>query len=270
MSFGLAQPLAVADVPGLDAGEQRLHRLRQRVVGEVHVGKQRVAAGIGRLLGVEDRRLRRLGIEHLVGVPDLAERLGVALLLDDLEDVGVLVHALHEGVMVDVAEALGEGELLLGRDRLLAEEDDEMLEPGRLDLLERRVVQLAEVDAADFRAERSGDGLDFDPTIERHSLLLLFHPPLPMLKKHGEREPTYSAAALCAASTLSASRPVSSARWWNLAVKVPTPAVAERSSTIRSCHLRLRHLRPHDDPSPASPRARRSPGCGRAAAGSCR
>ena len=61
--------------------------------------------------------------------------------------------------MVDVAEALGEGELLLGRDRLLAEEDDEMLEPGRLDLLERRIVQLAEVDAADFRAERSGDGL---------------------------------------------------------------------------------------------------------------
>ena len=83
----------------------------------------------------------------------------------------MLVHPLHEGMMVDVAEALGEGDLLLGRDLLVAEEDDEMLEPGRLDLLERLVIDLGEVDAADLGSERSGYGLDLDPTIGRHGFL---------------------------------------------------------------------------------------------------
>src|SRR5262249_55889099 len=103
-----------------------------------------------------------------------AEGFGVALFLDDLEDVGVLLHALHEGVMVDLAEPLGEGDLLLGRDGLLAEEDDEVLEPGGLDLLERRIVQVGEVDAADLGTQRPGEGLYFDATIGAHGPLL--HP----------------------------------------------------------------------------------------------
>jgi hypothetical protein len=72
---------------------------------------------------------------------------------------------------VDVAEALGEGDLLLRRYLLVAEEDDEVLEPSRLDLRECRVIDLGEVDAPDLGSERSGYGLDLDPTIGRHGFL---------------------------------------------------------------------------------------------------
>ena len=61
------------------------------------------------------------------------------------------------------------------------------------------------------------------------------------------READHSAARR-AATIWSAVRPVSSAMWSNLAVKVPTPAVAERSSTIRSPISDLRHLRAHHVP----------------------
>jgi hypothetical protein len=59
-------------------------------------------------------------------VPRLAECPRIAFLFDDLEDLGVLLHALHEGMKVDRTEALGEGDLLLRRDFLIAEEHDEV------------------------------------------------------------------------------------------------------------------------------------------------
>ncbi len=82
----------------------------------------------------------------------------------------MLVHAFHEGMIVDFAETLGEGDLLLGRDVLVAEKDHEMLEPGRLYFRERLIVQATQVDAGDLGAERSCDGLDFDPPIGCHGL----------------------------------------------------------------------------------------------------
>ena len=87
--------------------------------------------------------------------------------------------------MVDVAETLGEGELLLGRDGLVAKEDHEMLEPGGLDLLERFIVQGAEVDPADFSAESAGDGLDFDATVGCHGLTPPLPSPSPRLRGRG-------------------------------------------------------------------------------------
>ena len=87
-----------------------------------------------------------LRIEHLVGVPDLPERPAVALLLDDFEDLWTVVHALHERVVVDFSETPGKGDLLLGRDGLLAEKDHKMLEPGGLYFLERFIVQATQVD----------------------------------------------------------------------------------------------------------------------------
>jgi hypothetical protein len=104
----------------------------------------------------------------LVGVPDLAESLGVALLLEDFEDFRMLLHPLHEGMMVDVAEAFGETDLLLGRDFLIAEEHDEVLEPGGLDLVEGLVVEIGEVGPFDLRPERAGDRLHLDVFVGRH------------------------------------------------------------------------------------------------------
>ena len=143
---GLHQLLAVADVEGLHVLQHDLHGVGQGFVGQIHIGEQRVAAGIGRFLCVEDGRRRRLGVEHLVGVPDLAEGLRVTLFLDDFEDIGVVVHALHERVVVDFPETLGKGDLLLGRNGLAAEEDYKMLEPGGLYLLECLIVHAAQVD----------------------------------------------------------------------------------------------------------------------------
>ena len=47
------QLLAVADVPRLERVAQRLHRVRERLVGEIAVGEHRVAAGVGHVDGVE-------------------------------------------------------------------------------------------------------------------------------------------------------------------------------------------------------------------------
>src|SRR5260370_10971922 len=167
-----AQRLAIADIPGLDSLEQLFHRIGQRLVSEIHIGKQRIAGGIGGFLGIEYGRLRGLRIEHLVGVPDLAERSGVALFLDDFEDLGMFVHAFHEGVMVDLAETLGKDDLLLWRDVLPAEKHHQMLEPGGRYFLERPVVHVAEIDAGDFGAERSCDRLDLEAPIGCHGSLL--------------------------------------------------------------------------------------------------
>src|SRR5262245_11519584 len=66
---------------------------------------------------------------------------GVTLLLNDFEDLGMLVHAFHERVIVDFTEALSKGDLLLGREGLVAEKDHKVLEPGGLYLPERFIIQ---------------------------------------------------------------------------------------------------------------------------------
>ena len=98
-------------------------------------------------------------------MPGLAEGARIPLLLDDLEDIRILIHALDKGVVVDLAEPLGEGDLLLGRELLVAEEDDEMIEPGVIDLGERFIVDVCEIDAADQGAAGAGDGLNLDASI---------------------------------------------------------------------------------------------------------
>ena len=49
-----------------------LHPVRQRLIGRIHVGEQRVAAARRALLDVEDRAHRRLEVAGHVGVPALA------------------------------------------------------------------------------------------------------------------------------------------------------------------------------------------------------
>ena len=83
----------------------------------------------------------------------------------------MLVHVLHERVLMDVAEPFSKGNLLVGRDELLVEEEDQILEPSGLDLVDV-VVQGGQLHAADFSTQCSSEGFDFDPTIGSHDLLL--------------------------------------------------------------------------------------------------
>src|SRR5580700_9309803 len=71
--------------------------------------------------------------------------------------------ALAEDVEFNFAEAAGEGDLLLGRDVLVAEEDDAVVVVGTLDGREGCGFERAgEIDAADFGAEDGGCGDDFE------------------------------------------------------------------------------------------------------------
>ncbi len=66
-------------------------------------------------------------------------------------------------VIVEHAEAAGEGNLLLRRQVLFWKDENDMLEPGLVDLLMLRVGQrLAKVDATDFRARREAQRGDFE------------------------------------------------------------------------------------------------------------
>ena len=68
-ALALAAAIAELDLEGRDAA---LQSLRQRVVGRMHAGKQRVAAVARDLQAVELRRLADLGVPGAVGVPALA------------------------------------------------------------------------------------------------------------------------------------------------------------------------------------------------------
>src|SRR5690606_38371756 len=84
----------------------------------------------------------------------------------DLEDLRIVVHALHEGVQMNFAPALGEGELTLRREVLVAGEDDEIVEQGGADLAQHLVVQLLrKIEAVDLGAEGAGDRVDLDVAI---------------------------------------------------------------------------------------------------------
>ena len=60
-------------------------------------------------------------------------------------------------VGVELAEAAAEGDVLLARDLLVAEQQDAFLQEGAMDLVELRVAgRLGEIDAGDLGAERVG------------------------------------------------------------------------------------------------------------------
>ena len=81
--------------------------------------------------------------------------------LRDRDDLGEAVDALHERVLDRLADAAREREELVGSELLVAEEHDEVLEPGRGG--SRRPVSSSsiarEVDAADLGAERAREWL---------------------------------------------------------------------------------------------------------------
>ena len=74
---------------------------------------------------------------------------------------GVSGNPFTNGYSMALAEAPAEGEELGGRQALVAEEDDEVLEPGAADRPDRLLAGVpGEVDAGDLGAERARDGMN--------------------------------------------------------------------------------------------------------------
>ena len=100
---------------------------RERLERPVHVGEQRIAALLRQLARQQDRAHRRFGIVAVVGVPAAAD-VGLLLrLLAHLGDFRIAVNGGEEPIDVDRRPAARELDMLLGRERLVAEEDDAMV-----------------------------------------------------------------------------------------------------------------------------------------------
>ena len=158
--------LAVMD--GGHALEVRLHAVRQRFVGGVHRGEQRVAA-LGRAgLDVEDAAHRRLEVAAHVGVPALAVGARAILVGVDDHQLGLARLVRRGGMDVQLAEQPAEGQVLVGRDVLVAEEDDAVLGQRPVQLVVLAVAErLAEVDAVDLRADDRRQLVDGDGLVRR-------------------------------------------------------------------------------------------------------
>ena len=84
----------------------------------------------------------------------------------DLDDLGIALDAAHEGVFDRPPDAAGKGQELIGRKRLVAKKQHQMLEPGLANLGALFVRQRAgEVDAADLGAQGAGHAVDRDAAI---------------------------------------------------------------------------------------------------------
>src|SRR5271169_1241504 len=109
------------------------------------------------LSGIQDRSHRWLFEEAEIRVPGIAEGADVPLvrLLEHGDDIGMLVHVLYVWYPRKRAEEAAEGQMLAGREVLVAEEKDKMLNEGTAELVCRRVRQrLCQIDAMHVRAER--------------------------------------------------------------------------------------------------------------------
>ena len=157
-------PAAVAVVPGAvvdrdQPAQERLHRLRQRVVRRRHAGEQRVAARIRHGVQAQDGTHRRLRIARHVGMPGLARylrRVGVRM---DPQDLRVALRSGRVRMDVQLPEPPPEILLLVQRDVLVPEEDDPVLHQRIMHLGELMVAERArQIDAADLRTHRRRQG----------------------------------------------------------------------------------------------------------------
>jgi hypothetical protein len=74
-----------------------------------------------------------------VGVPDAAEIDRLVLQLGDIDDLGKTFDASHEGILDRCAEPACQGQEASGRQVLIAEEDDQMVQECLADFGDRRV-----------------------------------------------------------------------------------------------------------------------------------
>ena len=146
------------------------HRWGEPVVGVLQAGPHGVAADVGRLEHVEDGAHGRRLQEGDVGVPPA----GPVHLAVDGEHLAALVDGGQHGVgLRHGAELAGEGGLLLGRQGLVAEEDDvvgvERVPDGGHHLGRQRE---RDVHAGDLRPDGGGEGVDADGGGEGHGAIV--------------------------------------------------------------------------------------------------
>src|SRR5215470_7899378 len=155
--------------------EEALHGLGERLVGRVHAREERVPSDWRQLVHVEDAPHGRLRVAGDVRVPDLARHSLRHLVRVDDEDLRVAFHQSRRGGMdVKLAEASAEGLVLIGREVLIAEEDDPVVDQGVVDLLEGGVVQgRGQIDAVDHGAHVRRELLYADRCWRHGSLLWL-------------------------------------------------------------------------------------------------
>ncbi|MHC2381790.1 hypothetical protein ACVIHA_006188 [Bradyrhizobium liaoningense] len=150
-----------------------LHAVRQRLIGRVHVGEQRVAAAWRALPDVKDRAHRRLEIAGHVGMPALAIGARRILVGVDLHQRRIVVLVRRGRMDMQFAELAAEGEMLLRRDVLIAEEDHEVFGKRAMDLVHLPVGagvaldERADIDARDFRADDRGELFDRNGFVRR-------------------------------------------------------------------------------------------------------
>ena len=169
---GALTPPEVEDA--LQAVDFLLHRRGQRIPGGGGIGE----AGVAQREAVQDRHLdriehggarRALGVAH-VGMPGLARapRADGRTMLDDVGDevdLGAAVDAEAGGVEIELrlAEAPGEGDLALGRQRLVAQHDHAVPVERFANDRELVVVQArADVGSGNLRARGGRGGPDFN------------------------------------------------------------------------------------------------------------
>src|SRR6185503_12573907 len=98
-----------------------------------------------------------------VGVPQPAEIDLLVLELDHRRDLRKALETLHERIFDRLAEAACEFEKLRGRQRLLAEENDKVLEPRGANGRDGLVAEVvSKVDAEDLRPKRAGKRADVE------------------------------------------------------------------------------------------------------------
>ncbi len=165
-------------VQRLAAFEPLADRRIERVIGGIAAGKQGVSAGRGNLDRIEQSPLaRHLDVDHVVmehhlAVGQRADRLAVLADVGDQHDAGQQARiALGEilgrpAERADLAKKARCPHQIFLRQILLGKDDDEMIEPGLVDCPNGlRVGLLAQIDAAQLRADMLGQGNDLQPAL---------------------------------------------------------------------------------------------------------
>ena len=120
---------------------------------------------VGTTSALNTAPLAWIGLKVAIGVPALVA-------LEDLDDVVALFRRPQGAVLADVAdrahleleraEALGEGDLLVLLEELAREDQQGVFEPGGVEGLPGRLVELGQADAGDHCPERGVDRLDVE------------------------------------------------------------------------------------------------------------
>ena len=158
-------------VKGSEPVQIGLHPVRQRVVGGIHAREQSIAAVRRTLFDIENTAHRWFEIARHVAVPAFAIRPRAVLVGIDFHQCR-LARLVRRGRMdVQFPEQPTEGQVLLRRDVLITEKDDDILGQRPMDFVDRPVGQrFCEIDAVDFRANDRRELVDADRLVGSRSI----------------------------------------------------------------------------------------------------